>query len=66
MKHQDTDDTLADIEEMATEGYLCSLGDYRRETDEYEVTWHNKLGRECGFWGGKRLLEQLFTEEILN
>lgn len=63
---QDIEETLADIEEMAQERYIVSLGDYSREADEFELSWVNKSGRECGFCASQRLIEKLFTEMILN
>lgn len=66
MQEADIDETLTDIEEMAQERYIVSLGDYSREADEFELTWVNKLGRECGFCASQRLIEKLFIEIALN
>lgn len=64
--NQDIEETLADIAEMAQEGYLCFVNAYNELDDEYEVVWTNKAGRGCGFWGSRQCIVRLFNKALLN
>lgn len=64
--NQDLDNTLSDIAEMAHEHYICTVSAYNAENGQYEITWVNNEGRECGFWAKRELVEQMFTEAIFN
>lgn len=66
MSEQDLNLALNDIDEMVREQYLCSVASRDEVLGDYEITWTNSAGRECGFHASQRLIERMFTEAVLN
>lgn len=63
---EDLNSTLDDIDEMVREQYVCSLGAYDEVLEDYEITWTNAAGRECGFFGSRQLIGRMFSAVVLN
>lgn len=58
--------TLDAILEMTREKYACEIVDHDHEDDEFLVVWTDAAGREWGAWFSRRLVDEIFTEEVLN
>jgi hypothetical protein len=59
-------ETIAAIEEMTREKYACVIEDHDHDEDEFLVVWTDKNEREWGAWFSRRLVNELFTERVLN
>ena len=66
MSEESPEELLRAVEEMERNKYLCSIDDYDEAQQLYLVTWQDDGGREWGFWGTRRLIEQIFEQVLLN
>jgi hypothetical protein len=62
----DASETLAAIMEMAEERYICTVEEHDPETDDYLLVWTDNAEQEWGCWFSRSLIEDLFSNVVLN
>ena len=62
----ETTELLEAIDEMEREGYICSVDDYDEQHELWLISWQDAAGRDCGFWGTRRVIEQAFQKAVIH
>lgn len=67
--HDWTEDELATLDaifEMSREKYVCEIIDHDADDDEFLVAWTDKDGKEWAAWFSRRLINEIFTDAVVN